>query len=79
MDFVIDAMTPEVWPQVRAIYVEGVATGLATFETEVPSWEQWDAGHLPFCRFTLRRSEVVLGWATASPVSRRQCYAVLRK
>ena len=47
MRFVIDAMTPEDWPQVRAIYVEGLATSEATFETEAPTWEQWDAGHLP--------------------------------
>jgi L-amino acid N-acyltransferase YncA len=75
MDFIIDAVTPEDWPQVRAIYVEGIATGQATFETEAPSWGQWNVGHLPSCRLVARRGEVVLGWAALSPVSRRQCYA----
>jgi len=72
---VIESLTPADWPQVRAIYVEGIATGQATFETEAPSWAQWDAGHLPTCRLVARRSDVVLGWAALSPVSRRLCYA----
>jgi L-amino acid N-acyltransferase YncA len=75
MDLLIDAMTPADWPQVRAIYVDGIATGLATFETGAPSWEQWDAGHLPNCRLVARRGESVVGWAALSPVSRRPCYA----
>jgi L-amino acid N-acyltransferase YncA len=75
MRFVIDAMTLEDWPQVRAIYVEGLVTNQATFETEAPTWEQWDVGHLPSCRLTVRMGEVVLGWAALSPVSRRECYA----
>lgn len=68
-------MTPADWPQVRAIYVEGIATGLATFETEAPAWEQWDAGHLPSCRLVGRRNDLVVGWAALSPISRRPCYA----
>jgi phosphinothricin acetyltransferase len=75
MDIVISAMTPEDWPEVRAIYLDGLATGQATFETEVPSWEQWDAGHLPTCRLLARRQALVLGWTALSPVSRRPCYA----
>lgn len=43
--FVIEAMRPEDWPAVRAIYLEGIATGNATFETEAPSWDAWDAAH----------------------------------
>jgi L-amino acid N-acyltransferase YncA len=74
MDVAIGTMTPVDWPEVRAIYREGLATGLATFETEAPSWEQWDAGHLPACRLLARRQELVLGWAALSAVSRRPCY-----
>ena len=33
------------WPHVERIYVEGIATGNATFETESPGWESWDAKH----------------------------------
>jgi L-amino acid N-acyltransferase YncA len=75
MDFVIDSLRPQDWEFVRAIYLEGVATGQATFETEAPDWERWDAGHLPQCRFVARSGDGVLGWAALSPVSRRKVYA----
>jgi phosphinothricin acetyltransferase len=68
-------MTPADWPQVQAIYREGIATGNATFETEVPPWESWDAGHLAVGRLVAREDERVIGWAALSPVSRRTCYA----
>lgn len=72
---VIDAMRPDDWPAVEAIYREGIATGLATFETETPSWERWDAAHRPDCRLVVRAGERVLGWAALSPVSDRCVYA----
>jgi len=75
MNYVIDSMRQQDWEQVLAIYAEGIATGLATFETNLPDWQQWDAGHLPLCRFVARENEHVLGWAALSPVSRRQVYA----
>lgn len=43
MSLRIATMTPANWPRVRSIYEEGVATGLGTFETTAPSWEEWDA------------------------------------
>jgi phosphinothricin acetyltransferase len=46
MEFTIAAMRADDWEQVRAIYLEGIATGQATFQTEAPEWEEWDAGHL---------------------------------
>ena len=58
-----------------AIYGEGIATGQATFETILPEWQQWDAGHLPLGRFVAREGNKILGWAALSPVSRRQVYA----
>jgi phosphinothricin acetyltransferase len=75
MDFVIDSMMTQDWEFVRAIYLEGIATGQATFETEAPNWERWDAGHLPLCRLIARNGDGVLGWAALSPVSRREVYA----
>ena len=39
-------METQDWPAVKAIYEQGIATRQATFETEAPSWEDWDAGHL---------------------------------
>lgn len=75
MEITIDAMRPDDWESVRAIYEEGLATGCATFETTAPSWEDWNAGHLPFCRLVAREQGGVLGWAALSPASKRQCYA----
>jgi L-amino acid N-acyltransferase YncA len=71
----IVAMRPEEWPAVRAIYEEGIATGDATFETEVPSWEAWDAAHLGEHRLVARRGDEVVGWAALVPVSGRCVYA----
>jgi L-amino acid N-acyltransferase YncA len=75
MDFVIDSLLTQDWELVRAIYLEGIATGQATFETEAPDWERWDAGHLPQCRIVARSGDGILGWAALSPVSRREVYA----
>lgn len=74
MNFRIDAMTPDDWPAVKAIYEEGMATGVGTFETVAPSWEQWNAARLPHSRL-VARSTMVLGWAALSAVSKRSCYA----
>jgi len=67
-------MIPADWEQVCAIYEEGIATGLGTFETNAPPWEDWDAARLPHSRL-VARDERVLGWAALSPVSERTCYA----
>jgi L-amino acid N-acyltransferase YncA len=75
MDFIINSMSPQDWGFVQAIYLEGIATGHATFETEAPDWERWDAGHLPQCRLVARNRDAVFGWAALSPISKRQVYA----
>ena len=67
-------MKPGDWEQVRSIYLEGIATGYTTFETDAPSWEKWDAGHLQFARLVARKEDRVLGWAALSPVSKRNAY-----
>lgn len=68
-------MLPEDWALVRQIYLEGIATGNATFETEAPSWDRWDNGHLQNCRLVASSGGEVLGWAALSPVSSRRVYA----
>lgn len=75
MNYVIDAMRAEDWGQVRSIYLEGIATGHATFETGAPSWEGWDAAHLRRPRLVARGGGEVLGWAALSPASSRRVYA----
>ena len=74
MDYIIDQMNPDDWKQVRSIILEGIATGHTTFETDAPSWEKWDAAHLPIARLVARKEESVLGWAALSPVSSRHVY-----
>lgn len=63
------------WPVVRAIYGEGIATGNATFETELPEWPKWDSSHRRDCRLVARKAERIVGWAALSPVSGRSVYS----
>jgi len=75
MDYKIEAMKPEDWGPVRAIYEEGIATENATFEPMVPEWEKWDSAHVPEPRLVVRSNGQVAAWAALSRVSARQCYA----
>jgi L-amino acid N-acyltransferase YncA len=72
----IEAMTADDWPAVRAIYEDGIATGLATFELAAPEWEAWNHSHRPDCRLVARdRAGAVIGWAALSRYSPRAVYA----
>jgi L-amino acid N-acyltransferase YncA len=63
------------WPAVREIHAQGIATGDATFDTQAPDWEHWDAGHLEACRLTARNGAgEVVAWAALSPVQRKSAY-----
>lgn len=75
MDYLVEEMKPADWPQVSAIYWEGIQTKISTFQAEIPSWEKWDRSHSQFCRIVAKRGETVLGWAALSPVSDRCVYA----
>jgi phosphinothricin acetyltransferase len=68
-------MEPDDWEAVAEIYRQGIATGHATFETEVPTRESWDAAHLDGPRLVADRDGTVVGWAALSPVSNRCVYA----
>ena len=57
-----------------AVFAEGIATGRATFEATVPSWEEWDAAHLPGHRFVAEEDGDLLGWIAVVPYSRRAVY-----
>jgi L-amino acid N-acyltransferase YncA len=88
MNYPIVPMSPDHWQAVRAIYREGIATGNATFATETPDWEKWDADHRKDCRLVAIEQGgedeaerlvssiklTVIGWAALSPVSTRQVY-----
>lgn len=73
----IEPMSVAEWPEVEAIYAEGIATGIATFEASPPSWEAFDKGRLPSHRFVARAAQggPVLGWIAITPVSTREVYA----
>jgi phosphinothricin acetyltransferase len=77
MDFKIEAMKPSDWEQVREIYLKGIQTGIATFQTvsDLPDWETWNRGHLPCCRLVASAEPGILGWAALSPTSSRPVYS----
>jgi phosphinothricin acetyltransferase len=62
------------WPAVAAIWADGIATGNATFETEVPSWEEFHRTRLGSHRLVAEEAGEILGWAALSPTSSRPCY-----
>lgn len=63
------------WPIVKNIYLEGIATGQATLQTEAPSWEDWDQGHLQAMRYVAMADQQLAGWIALSAVSGRCVYA----
>ena len=71
----IRPLTHDDWPRVRAIFVEGIATGNATFETKPPSWEEFDATHLKEHRLVAVEAGEVVGWIALASTSSRGCYA----
>ncbi|OJV66573.1 MAG: N-acetyltransferase [Clostridiales bacterium 38-18] len=71
----IRTMKPGDWNEVSKIYLEGIQTKLATFQSEIPSYELWDAGHLPFGRLVAVENQSILGWAALSAYSSRCVYS----
>ena len=67
-------MTPDDWTEVARIYAEGMATGQATFTTELPSWVEWDAAHAEMPRLVAVDDAQVIGWGALTPVSKRVHY-----
>lgn len=67
-------MQPEDWQEVSKIYKEGIVTGMATFEKEVPEYNAWNNAHLDHCRIVATKNNDILGWAALSPVSSRCVY-----
>ncbi|ASV29783.1 GNAT family N-acetyltransferase [Maribacter cobaltidurans] len=71
---IIRTMDSSDWNQVSNIYKEGIETGMATFETIVPSYEKWDSAHLKNCRFVAISKKEIAGWVILSAVSGRHVY-----
>lgn len=72
----VQAMEARHWEDVRRIHREGIATGLATFETEsAPDWNDWSSHHLPCGRLVAVAGGRIVGWAALTRVSDRCVYA----
>ncbi|HZH63072.1 MAG TPA: GNAT family N-acetyltransferase [Metabacillus sp.] len=75
MNVIIQNLKSEHWDQVKEIYLDGIATGNATFQMEAPMWEEWDECHTANCRLIATIDNHVVGWSALSPVSGRCVYA----
>jgi phosphinothricin acetyltransferase len=71
----IEAMMDGDWLRVREIYAEGIASGIATFEKDLPNKESWDVSHIiDEGRLVAKKGNLIVGWAALSPVSSRCVY-----
>ncbi len=68
-------MTADDWKNVSEIYRQGIETGNATFQQEIPTYTDWDNGHLKNCRIVAIKDNEVAGWAALTPISGRCVYA----
>ena len=75
MDYNIKKMTETDWQGVVKVYSEGINTGKATFQTELPSFAEWDDSHIKTCRLVAHLGNKVIGWCALSPTSSRCVYA----
>lgn len=74
MKLEIRQLFEEDWESIAKIYKEGIQTGNATFEQDVPAFEVWDMGHLKNCRIVAISDNQIVGWAALSLVSGRCVY-----
>ena len=71
----IREMRPEDWEVVAAIYKEGIDTKISTFQSTVPTYEEWDKSHIKTCRLVAEEDGKVVGWAALSAYSSRCVYS----
>ena len=74
MNYTIEKMKDSYWEEVSKIYLEGINTGIATFQTSVPTFKDWNNGHIKYCRLVAKSNEKVLGFAVLSSTSSRCVY-----
>lgn len=75
MEIIIEKMKETDWLEVASIYLEGINSGNATFQTEVASWNEWDKNHCKNCRIVMKSDTKVIGWASISKISQREVYS----
>jgi L-amino acid N-acyltransferase YncA len=71
----IKNFTKQDYFQVAEIYKQGIETGIATFQNDIPDWESWDKSHLANCRIAVFEGSEMAAWAAITPVSSRCVYA----
>ncbi len=71
----IRPLKPNDFISIAEIYRQGIATGIATFETMVPSWDEWDKKYLETCRLVAEENGDVIGYSVIHPISKRECYS----
>ncbi|WP_267406539.1 MULTISPECIES: GNAT family N-acetyltransferase [unclassified Chryseobacterium] len=71
----IKPITNDNFSEVIEIYNQGLSTNIATFQNDSAQWEEWDKGHLDFCRIGIYENGKIIGWASLTPVSSRCVYA----
>ncbi len=77
LDFALLPMQSVDYPSVSRIFIQGIETGNATYDTSAAVWEDWDAKHLMHSRWVVKSANEgsVLGWAALSPVSSRVVFS----
>ena len=75
MNIVFRSMKKDDWISVAEIYRQGIESGNATFQRDIPTWDEWDSGHIKTCRIVASINNEIAGWATLTSVSGRLVYA----
>lgn len=75
MEIFFRPMTANDWTNVAEIYRQGIETGNATFQPTVPTWDDWDKGHIKSCRIVAISENEIVGWSALTAVSGRCVYA----
>lgn len=71
----IRAMTEADWPQVAAIYEQGIASHKATFAQKAPDYAVWNAEHHAHTRLVAETEDgIVTGWVAIAPSFVREVY-----
>ncbi len=75
MNYEIREMLPQDESRVMEIFQQGIDSGIATFDTELPNVEVWNTSFINDCRWVLEDdTNTVIGWCALKPVSKRECF-----
>ncbi|SHH77313.1 GNAT family N-acetyltransferase [Clostridium grantii] len=75
MEYIIEDMKYNHWESVSKIYLDGIKTGISTFQSELPNWEEWDSANLKSCRLVAVYNDQVIGWVALRSTSNRIVYS----